>query len=100
MMELIRLVTSNYFSILLYNSKVWRSPVLKENLKLAIYLASAKALKVCNRYCDPFLSFLELHELTTGETPSMYCNCKGAILLYRTFNATVVILNKYNKNDM
>ena len=71
MKELINLVTSNYFSILLYNSEVWLTPDLKENLKHAIFVASAKALKLCNHYRDPMLSYYELHKLTNRATPAM-----------------------------
>jgi hypothetical protein len=76
MKELIRLLTSNYYSILLYNSEVLQSPALKENVKHAIFVASAKALKMCNWYHDPFLSYYQAHELTIRATPSMYCNHK------------------------
>ena len=88
MKELINLVTSNYFSILLYNSEVWLLPDLKEYLKYAIFVASAKALKPCSHYRDPMTSYHELHKLTNRATPAMYSNYKCALLLHKMYNGT------------
>ena len=44
--ELLRLVTSNFFSILYYNSEIWQLPTLKTILKQSLLSASAKALRV------------------------------------------------------
>ena len=87
MKELINLTTSNYYSILMYNSEVWQSSALKENLKHSLFVASAKALRLCNHYRDAFLSYYDLHKLTTRATPAMFSNYKCALLLYKTFNA-------------
>ena len=45
--ELLSLVTSNYFSILLYNSEIWHSSNLKIILQQKLLSASANALKMC-----------------------------------------------------
>ena len=45
--ELLGLMTSNYYSILYYNSEIWHVPSLKTQIKQLILSASAKALKVC-----------------------------------------------------
>ena len=45
--ELVQLVTSNFYSILFYNSEVWHLPSLKNTLKQSLLSASAKALKLC-----------------------------------------------------
>jgi hypothetical protein len=74
MKELIKLVTSHHFSILLYNSEVWQLPDLKENLKYAIFEAYAKALKLCYHYCDPLTSYYEQLKLTNRAKPAMYSN--------------------------
>ena len=88
MNELISLVTSNFFSIILFNSEVWQTPSLKENLKHAFFVASAQALNLCNHYRDPYLSYYNLHKLTNRATPAMYSYYKNALLLYKTFNVT------------
>ena len=84
--ELINLVTSNYFSILLYNLEVWYSPDLNEALKHSLFVASAKALKLCNHYSDPSLSFVNLHKIMNRATPDMFSKYKYSLLLYKTFN--------------
>ena len=55
--ELLQLVTSNFYSILYYNSKIWHLPSLKSSLKSKLMSASARALKVCMYYPDPMMSF-------------------------------------------
>ena len=44
--ELLSLVTSNFYSILYYNSEIWQIPTLKTTLKQSLLSTSAKALKV------------------------------------------------------
>ena len=43
--ELISLVTSNFYSILYYNSEIWHLPSLKFSLKQKLLSVSSKALK-------------------------------------------------------
>jgi hypothetical protein len=84
--ELIKLVTSNYFSILLYNLELWYSPDLNEALKHSLFVAFAKELRLCNHYSDPSLSFVNLHKIMTRATPDMLSKYKHSLLLYKTFN--------------
>ncbi len=56
--ELLSLKTSNFFSVLLYNSEVWLSSYLKENVKHKIFLA----LKMCKHYQCNMTSFIDLHK--------------------------------------
>ena len=42
--ELIQLVSSNFYSVLYYNSKVWNLHTLKQSLKNSLLSASSKAL--------------------------------------------------------
>ena len=44
--EILQLLTSNYYSILFYNSEVWHIPELKHPLKQLLLSASANALKL------------------------------------------------------
>ena len=59
--ELLSLVTSNFYSILYYNSKIWHIPTLKATLKQSLLSTSAKALKVCCSSYEYNLSFNDLH---------------------------------------
>ena len=84
--ELIALVTSNYFSVLLYNSEIWHSSNLNINLKQNLLTASAKALKMCLHYPETRISHLNLHKMTDRATPAMYCDYKNSIQLFKLFN--------------
>ena len=45
--ELLQLVTSNFYSVLYYNSEIWHLQSLKTNLKQRLLSASSKAIKTC-----------------------------------------------------
>ena len=84
--ELIQLLTSNFYSILYYNSEIWHLNNLNVRLKQLLLSASAKAIKVCLRYPDPLLSYIKLHEIVKRATPSQFLLYKHSILLYKLFN--------------
>ena len=84
--DLIKLITSNYFSILYYNSEVWQLHCLKQFDKKLLFTASSNALKLANHYRDPMLSYMNLHKKLNRATPEMYSDYKLAILLYKTYN--------------
>ena len=84
--ELINLVTSNFYSILFYNSEIWHLPNLNLNLKHALLVASANCLKMCLNYPSEIISYQNLHKITKRATPEMYCNYKMALSLYKVFN--------------
>ena len=84
--ELLQLVTSNYFSILYYNSEIWHLHSLKFYDKKLLLTASSKALKMATHYCYPDISYKNLHVNTKRATPNMYCDYKLSLLLYKTFN--------------
>ena len=44
--EILTLFTSNFYSILYYNSEIWHIPMLKPELKQMLFAASAKALRL------------------------------------------------------
>jgi hypothetical protein len=48
--ELIQLLTSNFFSILYYNSEGWHLPALHQNIKKSLIAASSGALKMALHY--------------------------------------------------
>ena len=45
--ELRMLITSNFYSILFYNSEIWHIPTLQRHLKAKLKSTSANALKIC-----------------------------------------------------
>ena len=84
--ELLQLVTSNFYSILYYNSEVWNIHTLKQFDKNLLMSASAKALKMATHYKYPMLSYENLHRLTNRSTPEMLSKYKLAIQLHKTYN--------------
>jgi hypothetical protein len=55
--ELRSLITSNFYSILYYNSEVWHLPTLNPVSKNHLLAASANALKLCTPNYDRTMSF-------------------------------------------
>ena len=86
MSELISLATSNFYSILFYNSEIWQLPNLNNNLKHALFVASANCLKMCLHHPDEMISYHDLHKKTKWATPEMFCNYKLALSLFMVFN--------------
>ena len=84
--ELLALTTSNFYSILFYNSEVWLSMYLTDSVKHKLFVASGNALKMCQHYPDQSISFLELHKITKRATPMMLSDYKCALQLYKTYN--------------
>jgi hypothetical protein len=62
--ELIKIVTSNYFSILFNNSEIWHIPTLNHISMHALLVASATSLKMCLHYLVEMISYLNLHKIT------------------------------------
>ena len=85
--ELLSLVTSNFFSILYYNSDIWHLPSLKPTLKQKLLSASAKALWTCIKNYDVFMSFENAHIMCNRATPNQIMKYKLALCLYRLYNS-------------
>ena len=85
--ELLQIVTSNFFSILYYNSEIWHLPNLKNTLKQKILSSSAKAIKICVKFCTNDTSFLRLHEIYKRATPENYLIYKHALCLHKLVNS-------------
>ena len=97
--ELLKLITSNVYSILFYNSEVWHLPTLKQSLKNTLLSASAKALKLCAKSVDLWmLSFTHLHEMAGRATPNQMMDYKLALQLYKTFNYRCPIVDWVSLN--
>ena len=87
--EILQLLTSNFYSILYYNSEVWHIPNLKPPLKQLILSASANALKLAQRTTDPFESFVNVHKNCKRAHPNQILLFKHAILLHKLYNGNL-----------
>ena len=83
--ELLNLITSNYYSILYYNSEIWHLPNLKPQLKQLLLSASSKALKTCMFKPDRTISYQSLHEINHRATPNRIMIYKHALLLHKLY---------------
>ena len=96
--ELLQLITSNYYSILFYNSEVWHTHNLKQTDKSKLLTASSSALNMAIHYTKPFISYKRLHVITNRATPDMFCNYKLSLLLYKTYNMNLPLEEWINLN--
>ena len=62
-------------------------PSLKCNLKSKILSSSAKAIKMCVKYCTNNLSFIRIHEAYNRATPENFLIYKHAIMLHKLYNS-------------
>ena len=85
--ELCQIITSNFYSILYYNSEVWHLPNLSPQLKQQLLSASASALKLCTPQYVWSMSYHELHEINKRATPNQLLKYKMAIQLHKLFNS-------------
>ena len=86
--ELLQIVTSNFYSILFYNSEIWRLQSLHNTLKQKLLSSSAKAIKTCVKYCTNDISFVRLHEIYKRSTPNNYSLYKHALCTYKLMNSS------------
>ena len=84
--ELSQLITSNFYSVLYYNSEIWNIHSLNPKLKQALLSASATALKNCTPSYHSLMSFHELHLLNNRATPTQMCQYKLALAMFTLFN--------------
>ena len=84
--ELLTLLTSNFYSILFYNSEIWHLPNLSPYLKTLLLSKSANALKICTPNYDQSMSFLRVHEINKRATPEKFCLYKHSLLLHSIYN--------------
>ena len=84
--EILSLLTSNFYSILYYNSEVWHIPKLKPAINQLILSASANALKLSQRCPNMYESFINIHKSCDRATPSQMIKYKHAILTHKLYN--------------
>ena len=85
--ELLQLITSNFYSVLYYNSEIWHLQSLKTNLKQRLLSASSKAIKTCIKYCTNDVSFVRIHEMCERALPEIFLLNRHALLLYKLMNS-------------
>ena len=83
--ELLQLITSNFYSILYYNSEIWHLSSLKRVLKRKLLSSSAKAIKICVKFDTSEISFIDIHKMYERATPNDFLLYKHALALYRLF---------------
>ena len=85
-MEILTLITANYFSVLYHNCEVWHLPTLKPEIKQHLLSASANALKLAQHYPDRMESFINIHEECKCALQEQMILCEHAILLHKLYN--------------
>ena len=85
--EFMMLLTSNYYSILYYNSEIWLIPSLTVANKKRLLSTSTNALKLAYNYRLHFISHIAIHNMARRATPSMLTNYKLALMLYNLYNS-------------
>ena len=86
--ELLQLITSNFYSILYYNSEIWHLQSLKANLKQKLLSSSARAIKMCLKFSTLDVSFVRLHEMCNRSLPEIFLLYRHALLLYKLMNSS------------
>ena len=81
-----QLITSNFYSVLYYNSEIWHLPILKHTLKQKLLSASARALKLCWKCPSDHISFESLHLMSKRATPDQLMKYKLALCLHKLYN--------------
>ena len=84
--ELLGLVTSNFYSIMYYNSEIWHLPSLKTPLNQKLLSASARALRVCCKTDVNMISFVNIHSFCNRATPDQMMLYKLELSLFRLYN--------------
>ena len=96
--ELIQIITSNFYSLLYYNSEIWYTKSLNANLKQQIFASSARALKLSLHYPPELTNYMTLHKKTKRATPEMYNEYKLSLMLFKLYNECIPNLEWVNLN--
>ena len=85
-MKLFMLQTSNFYSILYYNSEIWSLQILSPQLEQLIISGSANALKLTQKIPNRMQSFVDIHVECNCVPPEQMILYKHAIVLYKTIS--------------
>ena len=91
-------MTSNFYSILFYNSEIWHIPTLNPISKQLMLAASAKALQLCNKDYTSVHSYINLHKINKQATPNQMLTYKHAILFFKLYNSIETTVDWLNLN--
>ena len=86
--EIRALITSNFYSILFYNSEIWHLPTLSPSNKQKLLSCSANALKLCTIGGGSGMSFENIHLINKRAAPEKMCLYKHSIQLFKLYNST------------
>jgi hypothetical protein len=78
-------ITSNFFSILYYNSEIWYLPTLNVNLKRNIRTSSANAMKLCIPNYHYSMSYDFIHQINNRAQPYQILKYKLALMLFKIY---------------
>ena len=84
--EKMTLLTSLFYSKLYYSSEIWHIPgrTIAQNKKLK--LASANAIRSCDKSLTIFHSHTQIHSLANRALPDQMQNYKHAIIMFKLIN--------------
>ena len=84
---MLTIVTSNFYSILYYNSEIWLLPTLSPNLKQKMLSASSAPLKICTKDFNNMILYKALHSINNRELPIQITIYKHALCLHKLYNS-------------
>ena len=84
------LLTSNYYSVLYYNSEIWNLPTLSPIFKQKLMSASANAIKLCLSKLPLNTSHETIHRLAKRATPTQMSSYKHALQLHKLYNSSTM----------
>ena len=84
--EITTLVTTNFYSILYFNSEIWHLPTLCPELKQMLLSSSANALKLSQINPNYMQSFVDVHKCCKRALPEQMFLYKHAIMLHKLYN--------------
>ena len=77
---------SNFYSRLYYGSEIWQIPKLNVNSKKQLLSASANALKLCEKFYNPEVSYVDLHRKYGRALPNEFYMYRHCLMLFKIFN--------------
>ena len=84
--ENMTLLTSLFYSKLYYGSEIWHLPGRSMTQNKKLKLASANALRSCDKNITLFHTHTQIHAIANRALPDQMLNYKHAIIMYKLFN--------------
>ena len=80
------LLTSLFYSKLYYGSEIWHIPGRSMTQNKKLKLASANAIRSCDKSMTIFHTHTQIHSIANRALPDQMLNYKHAISMYKLFN--------------